>query len=266
MSSNTLVIKVGGELLQKPDIAIDFLHVLEQLQQRFLIVLVHGGGALVEELMQSLNLPSEKYQGLRITPDEHMKYIAGALGGTANKQLCALAQRAGLNTVGLCLADGGMIVSHPLSEHLGAVGDATPANDALPKLLLQQGYLPVVSSIGADGSGRLLNVNADQAATALATLLHARLFLLSNVTGVLDSEQQLCEQLDPQQVDKMVADGVIADGMLVKVKAAQDAANTLNQAVTIASWQQPSQLLGLLSGDLPGTRILPSNKAAGATP
>ncbi|MDU0354082.1 acetylglutamate kinase [Paraglaciecola aquimarina] len=177
----TLVIKVGGAFMQSDSHALALLNTLSKLQQSYHLVLVHGGGAMVEELMQALNLKSQKIDGLRVTPAEHMPYITGALAGTANKQLSSLAIQAKLTPVGLSLVDGKMCTAKVMRKELGAVGTVQANDPTLLKLLVQTEMLPIISSIGVDASGQLLNINADQAATVIAQLLDAELLLLSDV-------------------------------------------------------------------------------------
>jgi acetylglutamate kinase len=251
-----IVIKVGGAFMQSPQHATELLQVIKRLQLNRKVVLIHGGGPMVEELLQALGLTSTKINGLRVTPDEHMAYIVGALAGTANKQLCGLAIAVGLSAVGLCLADGNMLQCEQLSPQLGAVGKATAGQSKLLDLLLSADYLPIISSIGADPAGRLLNINADQAATAIAQLLDGELFLLSDVSGVLDGEKQLLASLDNQQIDLLIQQQVIQGGMQVKVQAALDAAHSLQRAVSIASWKNAEVLLGLLDNQNVGTKII----------
>lgn len=126
--------------------------------------------------------------GLRVTPADQIDIITGALAGTANKTLLAWAIKHQINAVGLSLADGGSAVVTPLDPALGHVGNAQPGSPALLNTLLSAGYLPVVSSIGITAEGQLMNVNADQAATALAATLGADLILLSDVSGILDGK------------------------------------------------------------------------------
>ena len=251
-----MVIKVGGAFMQSPQYALELLTVIRSLQESRPVVLVHGGGPMVEELLQALGLSSSKINGLRVTPDEHMSYIVGALAGTANKQLCGLAIQGGLSSVGLCLADGNMLQCEQISQELGAVGSAKAGQSKLLDSLLAGGFLPIISSIGADPKGRLLNINADQAATAIAQLLNADLFLLSDVPGVLDGDKQLLSSLNNQQIKQLITENVIRDGMQVKVQAALDAAQSLQKPVTIASWKHAELLLGLLAGNDVGTKII----------
>ncbi|MEC7691162.1 MAG: acetylglutamate kinase [Pseudomonadota bacterium] len=254
MKLSPIVIKVGGALLEDENAALSLLTSVGEVMKTRPVVIVHGGGPLVETLMAALNLPSQKIDGLRVTPDEHMPYICGTLAGSANKSLCALAIRSGLTPVGLSLLDGNMVSCEPLDEKYGAVGVPSANSPELLKALTGKDLLPVVSSIGASAQGRLLNINADQAATVIAQLLDGELLLLSNVKGVLDADKALLSSLNQQQIDSLVAGGVITDGMKVKTDAALLAASSLGRPVTIASWD--ASISDILNKDT-GTRIAP---------
>ncbi|MBP4132637.1 acetylglutamate kinase [Gallibacterium anatis] len=254
-----LVIKVGGALLDTPQAMQNLISTLAQFKrtQQRQIVIVHGGGCIVDELMQRLNLPVQKKQGLRVTPADQIDIITGALAGIANKKLVAMAKTAGLNVVGLSLGDGNLTTATQLDAELGHVATVQPKQAALLNTLLKADFLPIISSIAIDDDSRLMNVNADQAATAIATLLQAELVMLSDVDGVLDQQKNLIDELNTAQIEKLIAEQVITDGMIVKVKAALTAAQALNQAVEIANWKKPEKLADLFSGQRIGTRIAP---------
>lgn len=247
--------------MQADELALALLDTIKKLQEEVCVVLVHGGGPMVEELLAALNLRSNKVNGLRVTPEEQMPFITGALAGTANKQLCGLAIKAGLNPVGLSLADGKICIGSVLSPELGRVGSVVAGNAHLLQLLVSNDMLPIISSIGADPEGRLLNVNADQAATVIAQLLKAELILLSDVPGVLDANRTLIEKLNKKEIDALIEEGVIRDGMVVKVQAALTAAQSLGRSVTIASWKSAPKLLGFLHNEPVGTQISPAPSA-----
>lgn len=255
---NPLVIKLGGVLLDSEE-ALERLFmalVNYRRQHQRPLVIVHGGGCLVDELMNRLALPVVKKNGLRVTPADQIDIITGALAGTANKTLLAWATRHQLSAVGLSLADGGTVAVTQLDETLGHVGKAEPGSPVLLKTLMNAGYLPIVSSIGITAEGELMNVNADQAATALAATLGADLILLSDVSGILDGKGQRIAEMTAQKAEQLIAQGIITDGMVVKVHAALDAARSLGRPVDIASWRHAEQLPALFNGVAIGTRIL----------
>lgn len=255
MSRSPIVIKVGGALLEDSAAMSRLFSSIKEVKKSRPVVVVHGGGPLVETLMASLGLSSNKLDGLRVTPDEHMPYICGALAGTANKKLCAAAIATGLSPVGLSLLDGDMVTCEPMAEQYGAVGVPTSANAGFLKSVLAQSSLPIVSSIGSSPQGRLLNINADQAATVIAELLDAELLLLSNVEGVLDGDKQLISELTETHIHTLSQQGVIIDGMKVKVDAAMQSALSLSRAVYIASWS--ADIMDILNKKT-GTRVLPT--------
>lgn len=255
---NPLIIKLGGALLDS-DEAMERLFVAlagyKEKNQRDLLI-VHGGGCLVDELMKKLALPVIRRNGLRVTPEDQIGTITGALAGTANKTLLAVAKKHKISSVGLCLADGDMVEVSQLSGDLGHVGEAKAGSKKFIETLLAGGYLPIISSIGITPEGVLMNVNADQAATALAATLGADLVLLSDVSGILDGKGQRIAEMTAEKAQKLIDQGIITDGMVIKVNAALDAARALGRPVDIASWRHAEQLPALFNGVPVGTRIL----------
>lgn len=256
--STPLIIKLGGVILDS-DSALNHLCLalseLVRKQSRHLII-VHGGGCLVDKLMQQLQLPVIKKEGLRVTPSDQINIITGALAGTANKLVLACASKYQLKVTGLFLGDGHMTRVQRLDPELGHVGQASAGDTALLHLLLNAGYLPVISSIGMTDDGQLINVNADQAAITLAAMLDASLVLLSDVKGVMDGQGNQLQQLNMSQARAMIAQGVITNGMVVKVTAALEAASALQRPVTIASWRDAEKLAELLHGGSLGTQVI----------
>ncbi|PHM39522.1 acetylglutamate kinase [Xenorhabdus mauleonii] len=252
-----LVIKLGGVLLDSEE-ALERLFSTLQLYRKNHkrpLLLVHGGGCLVDDLMQRLQLPISKKQGLRVTPEDQIDIIAGTLAGTANKTLLACSTKFRLPGIGLCLGDGGIAKVTQLGKEFGHTGKAEPGKPDLLKLLLDVGYIPIVSSIGITEQGELMNVNADQAATAIAQVLNADLVFLSDVSGILDGKGQKIPEATTEKIEQLIAQGIITDGMIVKVYAALDAAKSLGQPVDIASWRYADQLIALFNGIPVGTRI-----------
>ncbi|MSL95041.1 acetylglutamate kinase [Escherichia coli] len=245
---NPLIIKLGGVLLDSEEALERLFSALvnyRESHQRPLVI-VHGGGCVVDELMKGLNLPVKKKNGLRVTPADQIDIITGALAGTANKTLLAWAKKHQIAAVGLFLGDGDSVKVTQLDEELGHVGLAQPGSPKLINTLLENGYLPVVSSIGV----------TDQAATALAATLGADLILLSDVSGILDGKGQRIAEMTAAKAEQLIEQGIITDGMIVKVNAALDAARTLGRPVDIASWRHAEQLPALFNGMPMGTRIL----------
>lgn len=257
LSEKPLLIKLGGAVLENELALSNLFSALTaylKIQQRPLLI-VHGGGVIVEDVLNKMNIVSEKKNGLRITPFEHIPYVAGALAGTSNKLLMAQALQVGLSAVGLSLADGFSCKVEQLDPELGAVGVCHANNPALLDGLLAAGHLPVISSIGIGDDGRLYNVNADQAAIAICELVGAELVFLSDVDGVWDANKEVITELNTKLADTLMAENIIQDGMAVKVKAALQAANTLGY-VMLASWKNPENLVSLLAGQAVGTKVV----------
>ncbi|HFR4115595.1 TPA: acetylglutamate kinase [Yersinia enterocolitica] len=254
---NPLVIKLGGVLLDSEEALERLFTALVTYREKHErpLVIMHGGGCLVDDLMKKLALPVVKKNGLRVTPADQIDIITGALAGTANKTLLAWAVKHDINAVGLCLGDGNTVSVTPLDAALGHVGKAEAGSPALVQTLLAANYMPIISSIGITKDGSLMNVNADQAATALAATLGADLILLSDVSGILDGKGQRIAEMTAQKAEQLIAQGIITDGMVVKVNAALDAARTLGRPVDIASWRHADQLPALFNGEPIGTRI-----------
>ncbi|RCU45098.1 MULTISPECIES: acetylglutamate kinase [Corallincola] len=258
--SAPVLIKVGGALLENAQALQALFAALADVQRLRPVMIIHGGGCIVEQQLAAMGMVSEKKDGLRITPPEQMAVITGALAGTSNKQLLAYGLNAGMKAVGVCIGDAFTVEASVLDPALGCVGqcseDGSAGDPALLKLLVDNGYTPIISSIAVSREGQLLNVNADQAALALCQLLQAELVLLSDVEGILDGERQLIPEIDQQKADQLVAEGVITDGMAVKVQAALQAARTLGRSIAVASWREPEKLTDLLAGKPVGTKVL----------
>lgn len=259
MTTNTvLVLKVGGALLQTESAMANLMLAIKDMTaagQK--IVLVHGGGCLVDEQLNANGKEIIKLDGLRVTPADQIPIVVGALAGTSNKILQAAAAKAGLVSVGMSLGDGNVVSAKIKDEKLGLVGEVAPKDATYLNFILSQGWLPICSSIAVSEAGDMLNVNADQAATALAKLVNGTLVLLSDVSGVWDANKQVIKSLDKAQMAALVEQGVIEGGMKVKVEAALEVAQWMGKPVLVASWQDTEQLKTLAQGGSIGTQIQP---------
>ncbi|WP_287816276.1 acetylglutamate kinase [Idiomarina sp.] len=231
------VIKLGGSLLEQPEALSALFQSLKQSDDE--IVLVHGGGALVQQWLATAGLHSEKQDGLRVSPEPHMPYIVGGLAGAANKTLMKQAIAAGLKPIGLTLYEAGVICAKQ-SENLGQVGvcqlpNAEPVSGLISDLLAQ-GYLPIISSIGFGENGDWFNVNADDSAVAVAATYSADLLFITDVDAVLDGNGTPLGHLNSESIQELTRAGVIKDGMEVKVRGALSAAKRLRRCVRIGSW------------------------------
>lgn len=251
-----LVIKIGGAILEKESALTALLNVINQLKDQS-VVLVHGGGCVVDEMLTQAGFTTTKKHGLRVTPKEQMPIISGALAGTVNKSIVATAVSLNIPAVGLSLSDGNMVTCQLNELDLGQVGLPQAHSSKLLDALLMSNFFPVISSIGALNNGDLVNVNADDAAVVICQLLNADLLLLTDVDGVRDGDGNYLSSLTRQQANVMIDDGVIAGGMTAKVNAALLAAKQLQRSITVANWQSPELIVNLLNGECIGTSIQP---------
>ena len=186
MLDNAVVVKLSGKALGG----------VEELSKLFTacrgqkLVVVHGGGVEVDALFKALNLEVKKKNGLRVSPREQMPYISAALAGMCNKGLQALAIKNGLNALGMLASDGKTITVRQLSKDLGMVGAVEPNDKKYLTLLLENGYTPIIASLAHDDNGDLYNVNADDAALAIARVLNAPLYYISDVPVIV---QLVCD-------------------------------------------------------------------------
>lgn len=252
-----VVIKLSGAAVEDAKVIADLMQAMAELHLQQPVVLVHGGGKQVDQHLQQWQLPIVKKDGLRVSPPEQMPIITAVLAGQVNKTLVAAAKQAGLNAVGLSLADGDTAVCSPHPDAaLGAVGTVKPGNAVVLKSLLNAGALVIVSSIAVDASGQLRNINADDAAVAIAAAVNAdHLLLLSDVAGVRLADGSYATTLSATEIQQLIQDGTISGGMIAKVRAALDAAATLLKPVTIASFFDPTKLRRLRSDARFGTTV-----------
>ena len=235
MQHNPVVIKLSGKSLN----ASSELGALFESCIGSRAVIVHGGGVEVDALFKSLSLEVVKKNGLRVSPREHMPYICAALAGMCNKRLQSIAIQSGLKAIGILASDGGTLKTRPADPELGMVGQVEPSDRSYLELMLDNGYTPIIASLAHDSEGNLYNVNADDVAVAVAALLKAPLYFISDVPGVLDQSGKLIPSLNEQLVNKLIEDGTITGGMVVKVKGALSATRQIQRKVYIASYKDP---------------------------
>ncbi|MEO1584993.1 MAG: acetylglutamate kinase [Planctomycetota bacterium] len=235
----TVVVKISGKPLADASAAASLAASIGSLADP--VVLVHGGGPQLDALFERLGEPVRRLAGIRLTTDAQMPLVAGVLAGDVNQSLVSTLRAAGSPAVGLSLASHGVVDTgvHPVAG--GRVGAVAGGDGSTLRLLLGQGLLPVVASVGSDGRGGLLNVNADDAAAGIARALGAsRLIFLTDVPGVLDASGGVVRDLPVDAIDGMIVSGVIAGGMAAKVRAIGELAMGFDGVsscdVLIAGW------------------------------
>jgi acetylglutamate kinase len=219
----TVVIKYGGAAMKdaalRASFAVDVV-LLKQIGVR--PVIVHGGGPQIGALLERLGRQSTFVDGLRVTDDETMEVVEMVLGGTVNREIVALVQQGGGQAVGLTGSDGGLIRArrrHKDGQDIGRVGEVVAVDPAVIEAVAEKGFIPVVAPIGVGDDGLTYNVNADEAAGAIAQALRAeKLILLTDVAGVLDAEGRLIRELSREQAREQMAGGAIRGGMIPKLE------------------------------------------------
>ncbi|TVQ62505.1 MAG: acetylglutamate kinase [Phycisphaerales bacterium] len=236
------VVKLGGALLDDAAALAMIARTIAAFEGP--VIVVHGGGAEVDRRLAAAGIVSEKIEGVRVTPSEAMAEVVAALAGVVNHALVAALQSAGANAVGLTLTDGGACVCarKTMPAGLGRVGEVVGGEGALWLGLVRDGFVPVLSSIGAEADGAL-NVNADEAAAWVAkAVAAASLVLLTDVEGVRGADGSTIGVLDLAEIERLIADGVIVGGMAVKCRSAASAAAASGVPVRIASWRDAGAL------------------------
>lgn len=219
MKKNITVIKFGGSLSKNPEARKKFIAELAALAKKEPVVLVHGGGPEINSWLTRLNIESRFVNGLRYTDLATLEIVEMALSGKVNKGFVAELGAKGVRAVGLSGKDGKMALCSRVKE-AGLVGEPKKIDTGLLIVLLKNGFMPVVSSLGFDSTGETLNVNADSLAMAVAIGLKARrLVLLTDVPGVLDAEKRTIPVIRTTQVKGLLETGVITGGMIPKIKA-----------------------------------------------
>ena len=248
------MLKIGGRSLEAPGAPEELAAEVASLSGALL--LVHGGGREVTDWCARLAIESRFVEGLRVTDDATLDVAAAVLAGLANKRLVAGLRNAGVDAVGLSAADGvADVVPHPDAARLGRVGAVKRIDPTLIKALIEQGRTPVLASIGAM-AGRLVNLNADDLAAAVAGSLGARmLVLLSDAPGVRIGSRVVPE-LAPAEIEAALRLPDVRDGMVVKLKAGREAIARGVPRVRIASWEGPGTLRALLESPGIGTTLL----------
>ncbi len=222
-ANRTIVIKYGGAAMKdgilKAGVIRDIVF-LSCVGVRPIVV--HGGGPEINIWLDKLGIEPQFKDGLRVTDADTMDVVEMVLVGRVNKELVSLINQAGASAVGLCGKDGNLIQARPVGkEGIGFVGEVTNINPELIKSLVDNGYVPVISSVAADEKGQAYNINADTVAGEIAAALNAeKLILLTDTPGILENYQDpstLLTKLDINKLRKLIEDGIVSGGMIPKV-------------------------------------------------
>ena len=233
-----VVVKCSGRVLEDPEIRASFAREVVLIHSLGIhLVVVHGGGQQIQELMDKLGLKATFIDGLRVTNAETMEVVQMVLNGQVRQGLVSAINAWGQIAVGASGADARLIMVEQIDEKLGFVGKVKSINESLLHRLLEQRLIPVVSSVGFGDDGYAYNVNADTAAGALAAALNADRFLvLTDVSGVYGDKQDMeaekhISEMSPQDAKALLESGKIDGGMIPKIEACL---NALENGVRVA--------------------------------
>lgn len=228
------------------------------------VVLVHGGGPEISELMTRLGKETEFVDGLRVTDKEAVEIVQMVLAGKVNKSLVNLLEMKGGKAMGISGMDGRLIEAKMRNASLGYVGSITNVNIEPVTDLLEKGYIPVVSTLGCDRDGNTYNINGDTAAAFIAGALGAeRLIMMTDIAGVLrdrDNADTLIPLITVDEAVELFRQGVISGGMIPKVDCCIDAINRGVKKVIIMDGRVPhSILMEILTDEGAGTMFVGEN-------
>ncbi len=197
-------------------------------------VIVHGGGPMINGMLEQLGIESQFVNGKRVSDEKTVEVVEMVLSGLINKRIVQAINAQGGRAVGLSGKDASLMICQAADPELGFVGDPVEINPRVLTELSDSGYIPVVAPLGAGRAGETFNVNGDTAAGAIAGALRAdRLLLLTDVAGVKDADGEVVTQLTPAQLRDMMKSGVISGGMIPKTETALKAMEGGVRAVVI---------------------------------
>ncbi|HHT54489.1 MAG TPA: acetylglutamate kinase [Clostridiales bacterium] len=256
-----VVIKYGGNAMVNEELkrqVMDDIILLGLIGVK--VVLVHGGGPEITEVLEKFGKKSVFVDGLRVTDRETAEIVKMVLAGKVNKNIVNLIQTKGGNAIGICGIDGRLIEARRRDEVHGFVGEITRVNVKPIMDLLQNGYIPVVSTVGCDKEGNIYNINADTAAAYIAGAMCAeRLMTLTDIAGVLrdvNDPSSLIHFMNVDEARAMIKSGAVSGGMIPKIQCCIDAIELGVRRVTIIDGRVPhSLLIEMLTDEGAGTMI-----------
>ncbi len=257
----TVVIKYGGNAMIDEKVKESILKDILLLKTVGIkVVLVHGGGPAIGELLEKYEQKSQFVQGLRVTDKKTAQLALTALAGKVNKSLVQDIIRLGGNAIGVSGIDGKLIEAKPISEDLGYVGEITAIHPEIIERINQTDAVPIIASAGIGLDGEIYNVNADTAASRIAGALSAEQFiLLSDVRGLYGNfpdEESFIDEINLTNLEKLVKEKKITDGMIPKIEAIKYAMfEGLGQAVLLDGRVPHALLLELFTDKGQGTMI-----------
>lgn len=254
----TFVIKYGGHAMGDAQAARDFADDVVLMKAVGINpIVVHGGGPQIGAMLKKLGVESSFVDGLRVTDAETARIAEMVLSGAINKEIVSWIAAAGGKAVGISGKDGGFVIAEKVERttrdpesniesvvDLGFVGEPKTVDRTILDTLSAAGMIPVVAPIGVGSDGHTYNINADTMAGAVAAALSAdRLFLLTDVSGVLDKDGSLLTDLDPAKILALRANGTITGGMIPKLETCITAVEAGVDAAVILDGRVPHAML-----------------------
>ena len=256
-----IVVKYGGNAMVNEQLK---QQVMEDIVLLWLVgvrvVLVHGGGPEISELMGRLGKKAEFVDGLRVTDRETVDIVQMVLAGKVNKTLVNLLEMKGGKAMGISGMDGRLIEATARSPELGYVGSISSINIQPVMDLLEKGYIPVISTLGCDDKGNTYNINGDTAAARIAGAMGAeRMIMMTDIGGVMRDKNDPCSLIRDMTVDDaktLESQGIISGGMIPKIKCCVDAIGHGVKKVIILDGRVPhATLMEVLTDEGAGTMI-----------
>jgi acetylglutamate kinase len=244
-SDAIVVIKLGGHAMTSDEAMDSFARDVVLMRQVGINpVIVHGGGPMINALLDKLEIKSEFVNGKRVTDAATMEVVEMVLSGTVNKRIVQAINKQGGRAVGLSGKDANLVVCDPADPALGLVGNPSEINPEVIRTLFENDLIPVIAPLGAGRKGETFNINGDTVAGAIAGALSAdRLLLLTDVSGVKNADGDVLTEMNSDQIREMTASGVIAGGMIPKTETALAALEEGVKAVVILDGRAPNACL-----------------------
>ena len=243
-----IVVKYGGNAMINEELKDSVMRDIVLLSLMDIkVVLVHGGGPEITDMLARVGKKTEFVNGLRVTDKETVDIVQMVLAGKINKNLVNLLSVQGGKAIGLSGIDGQMIVAQAKDEALGYVGEITDVNTQIVTDVLDKGYIPVISTVACDKEGNTYNINADTAAAKIAGALGAEcLISMTDISGILrdkDDPETLISTINVSDTPELVAEGIISGGMIPKVECCTEAIRRGVKKVFIIDGRVPHSLL-----------------------
>ena len=255
LQDKTILIKIGGSTLGADDTSFADIAELQKVGAR--VVIVHGGGPETSSWMAKMGVHAEFVDGLRVTDKAGLDVATAVLAGLINKRLVAELAAHGVRVVGLSGVDGGLVQGRVTKPELGLVASTVNIDTSLLDAMLNAGYVPVISPIGAavGTAAQLLNANADTVAGAIAVAIKAEyLIFLTDVDGILDANGRVLKRIPLPMAEGLMTSGVVKGGMIPKLEACIQAGES-GISAHIVNGTKAQALVNCLSGTVPGTAV-----------